>query len=133
MNNLEIIKSYHDAVWEQKDLNVIDQYFEENALIHSPLESTKGTEKMKKIIAQWLAAFPNLKVAWEDFICEGDKVVSRWRAQGTQEGEFLGNVSSSKKVDYSGVTIYQIQNEKINQYWALVDMDTVKKQLGTNE
>ncbi|MDF1678066.1 MAG: ester cyclase, partial [Legionellaceae bacterium] len=82
MTNLELVKSYQEAVWETKDISAIDKYCDENVLIHSPAETTQGTEKMRAIISQWYEAFPDLKVFWDDFIGDGDKVVCRWHASG---------------------------------------------------
>ena len=129
MNNIEIIKQYHEKIWGEKNLNAIDEYFSNEAQIESPVKSTKGTEEMKQVISSWHEGFPNLKVHWDDYICEGDKVVSRWHATGLQEGNFLGNNPSKKEINYSGVTIYQLEDAKITKYWAMVDMDTLKNQL----
>lgn len=106
MENLQLIKEYHLLIWEAKDLNAIDRFFNRDVIIHSPVETTQGTEKMKSIISAWYKGFPNLKVFWDDFICEENKVVSRWHAQGQHEGEFLGHPASQNDINYSGVTIY---------------------------
>lgn len=129
MNNLEIIKDYSFALWDTKDLSVIDKYFAEDALIHSPLSTSQGIQKMKVIIQKWYDAFPNLKVTWDDFICENEKVVSRWHAEGEHQGMFLEYPSSNKKITYSGITIYQFSNKKIKEYWALVDMHSILNQI----
>jgi len=129
MSNLDIIKAYHAKIWDDKDLSAIDEYFAKDAVIQSPIKTTQGIEAMKEVIAQWLDAFPNLTVYWDDFICEGDKVVSRWHVMASQNGAFLCREPSNKEVNYSGVTIYQLDGGKITQYWAIVDMDTLKSQL----
>lgn len=129
MDNLQIVKEYQAALWDAKDIEAIDTFFEKDAIVHSPLETTRGTEKMKAIISQWFKGFPNMTVIWDDFICEGEKVVTRWRSEGVQEGEFLGNPPSKKKINYSGVTIYQLNSDKISEYWAFVDMLSVLKQI----
>lgn len=129
MNNLQIIKEYQSSIWDDKDIGAIDNFFRKDAIIHSPVETTQGTDKMKAIISQWHKGFPNMKVYWDDFICEEDKVVSRWHAEGIQSGEFLGNPPTEKPIMYSGITVYQLDDEKINEYWAFVDMNNILKQL----
>ena len=130
MSNLTTIKSYHTQIWDKKDLSAIDVFFSADVLIHSPLKTTQGTSEMKEIIALWYQGFPELKVHWDDFICEGDKVVSRWHAQGQQAGDFFDWPASKTEVNYSGVTTYQLNHGKIIEYWAIVDMETLKNQLG---
>lgn len=131
MNNKQIIDTYHQALWEQKDLSAIDRHFENDAIIHSAIESTRGTDNMKTVVEQWLQAFPDLVAHWEDTICEGNKVVSRWQAQGTQLGEFLGHPPSGKTVSYSGINIYELDADKIKQYWCVINMQHLLDQLTT--
>jgi len=129
MNNLDIVKEYSSQLWELKDVTVIDKFFDKAAIIYSPIETTYGPEKMKSLILLWFRAFPNIKVYWDDFICEGCKVVSRWHAEGLHEGEFLGYPATNKQIRYQGVSIYSLANEKINKYWAFIDMQVVKNQI----
>lgn len=129
MNNLVTIKAYHQKIWDEKDLNAINEHFSAEAIIHSPVTTTKGIDDMRSVIKAWHTGFPDLHVTWEDYICEGDKVVSRWRSRGKQVGEFLGKEISNREVDYTGITIYQLTDNKIINYWANVDMLTLNKQL----
>ena len=129
MTNLEIIKNYQRIIWDVKNTNDIDNYFHDDALIHSPVETTRGLEKMKAIIAQWYLAFPDLKVHWEDFICDDNRVVARWTASGTHTGEFLSIAPTQQSIKYSGITIYELDKGKIKQYWAFVDMQGLLNQL----
>lgn len=128
-NNLQIIKDYQKAVWDDKNIQAIDRFFDTKALIHSSISSTQGTDEMKKIILKWYSAFPDLKVLWDDFICDENKVVSRWHAVGQHQEEFLGVKPTSKVINYTGVTIYQLKNEKIQEYWSFVDIHGILKQM----
>lgn len=129
MNNKEIVIKYSKQLWEQKDLSIIDEIFAEDAIIHSPLNKYKGNLPMKEIAQKWLHAFPDLMVTWDDFIAEGDKVVSSWTAFGTHLGGFYETSPTHREVRYSGVTTYQLKDGKIIQYWALVDMHSILNQL----
>lgn len=130
MKNTDIIKKYSQRLWEDQDLAAIDDYFVEDAVIHSPLNTTTGTITMKEVVQKWLRAFPDLTVKWEDFVEEGDKVVSRWKATGTHMGSFFDTSPSHQEVCYSGVTIYTLNNDgKVIDYWALVDMHAIMAQL----
>ncbi|MCF6807696.1 ester cyclase [Thiotrichales bacterium 19S9-12] len=129
MSHLKTIKKYHDIIWKQKDISGIDKLFNEDVLIHSPLESVHGTKRMKQIVQHWYDGFPSLEVYWDDFIEQGNKLVCRWHAQGIHEGQFLGFQPTSKKVIYSGITIYQFSNNKVSDYWAAVDMENIKNQI----
>lgn len=128
-NNKDIIINYSKAVWGDRNLDIIDQMVKAHAKIHSPLSTIEGKETMREIVEKWLLAFPDLTITWQDFIAEGDKVVSRWRAAGTHLGGFFETKPTHKEVSYSGVTTYRLENGKIAEYWALVDMHALLSQL----
>ena len=130
MGNKEIIEKYSKRIWEDKDLKAIDDLFTKDAMIHSPLNTTTGRITMKEVVEKWLTAFPDLTVDWQDFIAEGDKVVSRWRATGTHLGGFFDTSPSHQEISYSGVTIYTLnQQGRVIEYWALVDIHAIMAQL----
>ena len=133
MNNKEIIKQFCKALWEDRDLGIIDKTFSENAVMHSPFNAYYGSVTMHDIANKWLTAFPDLKISWEDFIWEGDKVVCRWRATGTHMGSFFDTSPTHKEVTYTGVGTFQLEDGKVIQYWGLVDMHAILRQLEVYE
>ncbi len=60
-----------------------------------------------------LASFPDLEMKVDDLIAEGDKVVCRWSARGTQRGPFLGIPVTNARVSWSGTTIDTIDTGRI--------------------
>ena len=129
MENLSLIKKYQNFVWDQKNSGVINDFFCEEAVIYTATKQTRSISEFKKVIESWFIGFPQLKLYWDDYICDGDKVVVRWHAQGRHDGDFLGFTPTYKNIDYSGVTIYQLAKDKIVQYWAFADMAHIKAQL----
>ena len=59
------------------------------------LEPTK--DGVKKFFLMQLAAFPDLRMAVEDIVASGDKVVARVRYTGTNKGDFMGMPASGKR------------------------------------
>lgn len=129
MTLLDIIKEYHALIWDKKDLSAVEKYFHPHAIIHSPLKEAKGPLELVEVLKNWHIGFPDLKVTWEHFICEGQKVVSQWHAEGTHTGTFLGIEPTNNTISYSGTSIYELDGNHISQYWAYVDMDNVKHQI----
>jgi steroid delta-isomerase-like uncharacterized protein len=129
MKNIEKVKAYQEAIWDKHDIHAVDAFFAQDVLVHSPVGSTHGTAKLKSIIAQWHIGFPNLKVYWDEFICNDNTVVVRWHAQGKHEGVFLGYSPTNNEVNYVGVTIYKFSEGKVSEYQSYVDMSTIFTQL----
>jgi steroid delta-isomerase-like uncharacterized protein len=76
------------------------------------------------------SAFPDLERRIDDLIAEGDKVVARWTAQGTQTGEFQGLPPSGKVATSSGITIFRILDGRVVEEWSESDMLGLLQQLG---
>jgi steroid delta-isomerase-like uncharacterized protein len=66
-------------------------------------------------------AFPDLQIKIEDQIAERDKVVTRWTARGTHQGEFAGIPPTGKQVVMTGIDIDRIANGKLVECWTKSD------------
>ncbi len=77
-----------------------------------------------------LTAFPDLERRIEDLIADGDKVVARWTARGTQTGEFQGIPPSGKFATSSGITIFRISDGRIVEEWSESDTLGLLQQVG---
>lgn len=129
MNIKQLIQNYMEQLWNQKNIEIIDDIFTDKTIIHSPLKITYGKEEMRQITQRWLHAFPDLHCQWEDWIVEHNKIASRWIATGTHLGNFLNFSSSGKKIKYIGVSIFKLENNKVLEYWGLVDMQGIITQI----
>ena len=129
-NNKDIIIAYSKALWNDRNLSVIEQTVAPHAQIHSPFNTTvQGSDTMHDIVEKWLSAFPDLTIKWEEFIAEGNKVVSRWSASGTHLGSFFDTKPTYREVRYTGMTIYHLNEGQIVDYRALVDVHAILSQL----
>jgi len=66
----------------------------------------------------------------EDVIAEEDRVVVRWTAQGTQQGELLGVPPTGKQVTVTGIDVYRIENGRTAEHWGNFDQLGMLQQLG---
>ncbi len=84
----------------------IDELVEPDVLIHMPLPiQATGAQALKQVWAMLLRGLPDLHVAVEDLIAEGDKVVSRNTVTGTHQGEYRGLPPTGKSVTYNEIFI----------------------------
>jgi steroid delta-isomerase-like uncharacterized protein len=90
----------------------------------------EGREGLKKLIATYRQAFPDLHVSIEDQIAEGDKVVTRWTATGTHQGELMGAPATGKSSTVTGIGIDRIDNGQIVEAWGNWDALGMFQQLG---
>jgi steroid delta-isomerase-like uncharacterized protein len=74
--------------------------------------------------------FPDIHFTLEDLIAEGDRVVVRWKWEGTHRGSFRGLPPSQKHVNNTGIAIYQFDDGKIVRAWVETDRLGALQQIG---
>lgn len=78
-----------------------------------------------------IAAFPDLRLAVEDIVADGAKVVARVRYSGTQQGEFQGMPATGKAVDIQLIDIFAFADDgRVREHWGVIDLMTMMQQLG---
>ena len=60
---------------------------------------------MKEVFGRLRRAFPDLHVAVEDLVAEGDRLVSRNVVTGTHQGEYMGLSPTGRSVAYDEIFI----------------------------
>jgi predicted ester cyclase len=111
--------------------STIDAVTEPDVLIRTPLPlEVTGAQAIKEVFARLRRGFPDLHIAVEDLIAEGDKVVSRNRVTGTHLGEYFGLSATGRSVAYNEIFIVRFANGRIAETWGVVDVFTQMQQLG---
>jgi steroid delta-isomerase-like uncharacterized protein len=109
----------------------IDELVEPDVLIHMPLPiQATGAQALKQVWAMLLRGLPDLHVAVEDVIAEGDKVVSRNTVTGTHQGEYRGLPPTGKSVTYNEIFIFRFAGGRIAEIWGVVGVFSQMQQLG---
>ena len=109
----------------------IDELVEADAVIRTPLPlDVTGAQALKEVFTRLHRAYPDLHVAIQDLIAEGDKVVSRNVVTGTHKGEYMGIPPTGKSVTYNEIFIFRFVNGHIAETWGVVDVLSQLRQLG---
>jgi hypothetical protein len=97
--------------------------FAPNYIEHKPWSGPR----LKKAVRP-KTAIPNLKLTVEDAIESGDRVVVRWRAQGTHSGRITGIKPTGKRIDVTGINIYRFAGGRIVESWGQADIAALQAQ-----
>lgn len=109
----------------------IDELVEPDALIRTPVPiAATGAQVLKEVFVRLLQVFPDLHVAIEDLIAEGEKVVSRNAVTGTHRGEFTGVPPTGNLVVYDEIFVFRFADGRIAETWGVVDVLSQMRQLG---
>ncbi len=87
-------------------------------------------EAHARFAAMVFAAFPDVQYTLNELLAEGDRVVARFRARGTQTGAFPGIPATGKAVAMSAIAIYRVAGGKVVEQWLEYDMLGLLQQLG---
>lgn len=118
------LERYSTEVWGRGNLDAIDDLFAADCVRHGPaLEggTSEGPKALKELVTLYRTAFPDLQVPTEVVVGEGDVVLSRWLARGTNTGEILGAAPSGKPVEVLGFWMHRFEDGKIVEEWATWD------------
>ena len=96
----------------------------------SPPGTPDGPAPVKAAALMNRAGFPDMVVALEDTVVEGDKVVVRARWKGTHTGPAFGREPTGRSVEFTGIVIWRFDvTGRIDRRWAQVDIGAVLQQL----
>ncbi|MCW2907127.1 MAG: ester cyclase [Actinomycetia bacterium] len=109
----------------------IDEVVEPDVLIRTPLpvEAT-GAQALKEVFARLHRAFPDLHIAVEDAIAEGDKVACSNTVTGTHQGEYMGLPPTGRSITYNEIFISRFAGGRIAETWGVADVFSQMRQLG---
>jgi steroid delta-isomerase-like uncharacterized protein len=135
-----------EAVDHQKDASVWYEAFSTNnpALLDKILgdewvdipsdpQTPKGPEGAKSLLLALTSTFPDFKIAIQDIIQGGNKVVVRSEITGTQRGAFANFPPKNRKIAIQAVDIHEFEDGKIVRTWHTEDWMTGLRQLGVFE
>ena len=114
------------------NLDAAEEIYAPNWVGHEPTSGeSRGVEGAKRFAAGYRQAFPDLECIIEDQVAEGEKVVSRWRARGTHEGETedLGPPTGNR-VEVTGISMSRVAEGKLVEDWTIFDAMGMMQQLG---
>jgi len=114
------------------DVSVADGVFAPGCVIHmagSP-EPNLSLDGFKQMIAGLLSAFPDLRLMIEDQVVTGEKVATRWIAEGTHKGP-LGDIGpTGRRIRIEGLVIDHVAGDRVVERWEQWDQAGMLKQLG---
>lgn len=128
--NKALIRRTIEEIYNQGNLAAVDQYVASDFVIHAPSGDIHGPAGAKQFVAMLREAFPDFHMTIEDQVADGDRVVTRWTAEGTHLGEFQGIPPTGKHGKMTGIDIDRIVDGKAVECWTNTDDLGLMQQLG---
>ncbi|WP_042381902.1 ester cyclase [Streptacidiphilus melanogenes] len=129
--NKQAVTAFIDALFTRGDLAAVDTWLAEDFVNHDPpLGLGADREGMRAAGAMFREAFPDWHSELDFLVGEGDLVVERFTASGTQRGEVMGVAGDGRTVVLQGINIFRIRGGRIVERWGRLDDLGLLRQLG---
>lgn len=133
-SNDTIQHRWFGQVWNEGRADVIDSMMCEDVVGHGLVDpdgnEVRGVDAFKGFYNSFRGAFPDIHIAIEDTVTEGDRIVALCRVTGTHKGEELGVAPTNTKVEFTGMCMMRIRDGKIAEAWNSFDFLSLFQQIG---
>jgi predicted ester cyclase len=110
-----------EEVCARGDLERARELYAADFLDHVNALEFRGQDGIARSVAMYRALFPDLRIEVLDQVSDEDRVVSRWRLDGTHRG---------RRVTLPGITISRFERGQIAEDWTVSDNLTLLRQVG---
>lgn len=116
-NSVEKVENFWRQVWQSRNPDAVDDLVAEDFAITSGGTVIRSRAEFKKWVAAFLASINDFKFeVIETFQNEtGDRVVSRWRVTGKNNG-FMGSEPCQSPIDMTGTAVFHVREDGFLQH-----------------
>jgi steroid delta-isomerase-like uncharacterized protein len=130
--NKTLARRIWTEVFNDRNLAAAEELIAPDAVNYEagPGAPTRGPESLAAAVIWLSTAFPDVHMAIDDVLAEGDKVVLQTTMSGTHQGPFLGVAPTGRRFAQRQVHFLRIVDGKAVEHWAVRDDLGFMQQLG---
>ncbi|MCC2669987.1 MAG: hypothetical protein K0Q72_2458 [Armatimonadetes bacterium] len=131
-DNKALARQWFEEVWCRHRADAITEMMAPDVIAHGLGDGTdpfRGPEPFVEFHRKFCGAFPDLHLAVEDVLGDGDLTAVRFTASGTHSGAGLDLPPTGRPVRFEGMAFTRWQDGRIVEGWNLVDFPTMTRQL----
>jgi steroid delta-isomerase-like uncharacterized protein len=127
-----IVERWLGDLYSSGNLDALDELVTEDLVVHGPGGSgdVQGVDALREGLRWYFGAFTDRAWTVHDVISSSDKVVARYTGHATYRGGWHGIPSTNQRVLETGITIFRVEDGKIQEIWFEVGDLRVAEQLG---
>jgi predicted ester cyclase len=129
-----LLRRWFEEVWNQGNEAAIDQLLAEDATmwgVTRPDISSKGSGEFKKFYHAMRTQFPDLNIAVDHVVQEGDTAFARWTVTSTNAAS--APTSKNRQLRIVGMSCCRARNGIIVEGWNVWDQIGLARQTGALE
>jgi predicted ester cyclase len=110
LSNKEIVRTIYEEALNKRNLSLLQELVSPE---YNGINGRKGVAAFEEPIAQLIKSFPDIQWHIQELIEEENKVVVKWKVQGTHEAPFNTYAATHKKISNDGIGIFDLRDGKI--------------------
>lgn len=124
--NKEVIRRIYEESLNKRNIAQLQELISDE---YTGLNGLKGAEGFQGPTMSLIKAFPDAQWHIEELLGEGDRVVVKWRVEGTHKEPFQNIPATGNKISVTGMGIYQLKDGKVTATQVQTDRFTFMQQL----
>ncbi|TDI72322.1 MAG: hypothetical protein E2O85_00690 [Bacteroidetes bacterium] len=122
-SNEERVRSANDEIIGNGNLDVVDQIFSSDYVVHTGDKDYKGTQFVRRFVNQLRSAIPDIRVGEVEILMQKDDTITWQRTlSGTHQASMMGIPPSGKSVEWRDILVTRFDGEQIIEEWAVSDL-----------
>ena len=126
-----VIRAWFKEVWDEGNEDAIDRLLAPDAVAHGlGADSLRGPEAFKSFVRMMRGALGDLAIEVTQTLTDGDRVAAHCRVVARHAGDLFGAAATQRPVDFSGITIVRVKDDRIVEGWNSFDFLRMYQQMG---
>jgi steroid delta-isomerase-like uncharacterized protein len=119
------------AAWNNHDVRaVLDSYHDDFTREDVGNNHLYGKDKLMQVVENYMHAFPDIRLEIDTIVEKNEQVVVCWTATGHHKEKIMNIPATGKHISFKGVSVLNIEDEKIKRVWYLWDQASMLRQMG---
>jgi steroid delta-isomerase-like uncharacterized protein len=134
-SNKRIIRQMNAEVWNKANLDMVARLYTSDFVLHFLPDGSelRGIDSLQAHIREHRKAFPDWSEEITLLVAERDLVVIQYVSTGTNQGRWLGNSPTGRRIQINEISIFRIENGRIAEQWLLPDLFSMQQQIAGTE
>ncbi|HYO30594.1 MAG TPA: ester cyclase [Thermomicrobiales bacterium] len=122
-----VVRRYYDEVMNRQNVAAIETILAPKFLHGTEARGLRG---QAAVVQTYFSAFPDIHVAIDQMIGDGETVAARMTWSGTHRGPWLGMAATGRAVAWQVMAFFRVADGRIAQAWLTEDTESLRRQLG---
>jgi len=130
--NVKLVARFYAAVRNGNRAPAAAAFVAAGHTYHDPTApaTPRGPAGVAQAVGEWRRDCPDLVLALDDVVGQGDRVVVRLTARGTHRGTWRGAAGTARAVAVSGIAVHRVGGGRIAETWVSWDAFGLALQVG---